>query len=248
MSTGCGRQARLAPRRKLLGCHIPSTPGDTESPCNPPNSCGDHISSTGAGAGMRTHRLSGAASGARAASQSQLGARPCLKSLARGSVPFRVLFPVTTYVLCPVRLYSVHSGPSRREATGVTFSRATGWRKRGRWLINFGGHRERVRSCQEQRRGVRGMLLPPRLQRLPATPGTGVPGWDLASRRQGRNEGGGGMSPPPWHSEGWEAGPRMQAYLDQGSSGEQQGPATLECNTGLQGVLGLRTEPPDSDE
>lgn len=56
------------------------------------------------------------------------------------------------------------------------------------------------------------------------------------------------MSPPPWHSEGWEAGPRMQAYLDQGSSGEQQGPATLECNTGLQGVLGLRTEPPDLDE
>lgn len=64
MSAGCGRQARLAPCRKLLGCHIPSTPGDTESPCNPPNSCGDHISSTGAGAGMRTHRLSGAASGA----------------------------------------------------------------------------------------------------------------------------------------------------------------------------------------
>lgn len=38
--------------------------------------------------------------------------------------------------------------------------------------------------------------------------------------------------------------PGMQAHRD---IGEQQGPATLGRNTGLQRVLGLRTEVPESD-
>lgn len=42
-----GPRPPLAPRRKLLQRHTPSTPGDTESPCHPPSSCGDHISSPG---------------------------------------------------------------------------------------------------------------------------------------------------------------------------------------------------------
>lgn len=42
-----GHGAPLAPCRKLLQHHTPPPPGDTESPCNPPSSCCDHISSAG---------------------------------------------------------------------------------------------------------------------------------------------------------------------------------------------------------
>lgn len=176
MGTGCGRQARLAPCRKLLQRHIPSTLVTLSHPATHLTVVVTTFPPLGDEPSCARTACQELPPGPRLASQNKVGARPCLKSHAQGSVPFRFLLPFTMYVLCPVRLYSVHSGPSMREATGAKSSRARGWRKRGRWLINSGGHQENPRSCQEQCRSVTGQLLPPRLKCLPATLGAGVLG------------------------------------------------------------------------
>lgn len=66
---------------------------------------------------------------------------------------------------------------------------------------------------------------------------------DLLTCPFGQLRGGGWEVTPSGTLGGW--GRSQQAHQVRGV---QQGPATLGCNTGLQGVLGLRNEFPDSDK
>lgn len=109
--------------------------------------------------------------------------------------------------------------------------------------------RERTRSCEEQCPRLTGTVPTPSGCRGSWGSERLVGGAGLTHLVHPANSGWGWEVTPSGTLGGWgrsqQRPPRMQAHQDRGA---QQGPATLGYNTGLQGVLGLRTEVPDSDK